>query len=597
MKFDLLYDKSKNVFSIGYNLEENNLTNSYYDLLASEARQISFLAVARHEVPVKHWFSLGRNLTKNGHDKGLISWTGTMFEYLMPLLLMQNYKGTLLDETYQFVLKNQIEYGRKKNVLWGVSESAFYNFDINLNYQYKALGVPWLGLKRGLVEDTVISPYSTMLALMVNQKKAFDNLKELDDIGMLGKFGFYEAIDFTPGRIKLKEGNKKYAIVKSYMAHHQGMSLVAMNNVINDNVMQKRFHNNVYVKSAEILLQEKIPGDVIYTKDSKEKVVPPKQVVVENVDTDRFITSIGRPLANINILTNGSYYTVITDRGLGYSKYLQKDILRRRSLYNIEEFGQIFYIKCINNNQVWTASYLPNLRKPDKYGVIFSGDKCKITRTDGNIETVQEIVVSTDDDLEIRRITISNNSDENLEFEITSFAELVLEHQNVDLAHRVFSNLFIETEIDNEIILANRTTGDVKFIAYNFSKVIGEEFANFEFDTDRNSFIGRGHNKTNPIIISRGGPLKSNIGSTLEPIFAQRRYIKIAAHDSGKINFILGVAPDKENAIVVAKKYMSEDIVARTFRMAFARNQVEMSYLNVNSASVYMYDELMKYLI
>ena len=229
--------------------------------------------------------------------------------------------------------------------------------------------------------------------------------------------------------------------------------------------------------------------------------------------------------------------------------------------------------------------------------MIFSGDKCKITRTDGNIETVQEIVVSTDDDLEIRRITISNNSDENLEFEITSFTELVLEHQNVDLAHRVFSNLFIETEINNEIILANRTTGDDNFIAYNFSKVIGEEFANFEFDTDRNSFLGRGHNKTNPIIISRGGPLKSNIGSTLEPIFAQRRYIKIAAHDSGKINFILGVAPDKENAIVVAKKYMSEDIVARTFRMAFARNQVEMSYLNVNSASVYMYDELMKYLI
>lgn len=597
MKFDLLYDKSKNVFSIGYNLEENNLTNSYYDLLASEARQTSFLAVSRHEVPIKHWFSLGRNLTKNGHEKGLISWTGTMFEYLMPLLLMKNYKETLLDETYKFVLKNQIEYGKKKGVPWGVSESAFYNFDINLNYQYKALGVPWLGLKRGLANDTVISPYSTMLALMVNQKKAYENLKQLEEIGMVGQFGFYEAIDFTPGRIKLKEGNKEYAIVKSYMAHHQGMSLVAMNNAINDNIMQKRFHQNVFVQSAEILLQEKVPSDVIYTKDGKEKIVPPKQVIVENIDTDRFITNVGRPVSSVNILTNGSYYTVITDKGLGYSKYKYKDILRRRSQYNTEEFGQIFYIKCINTNEIWTSSYMPMIKKPDKYSVIFSGDKSKISRVDGNIETVQEIVVSPEDDLEIRRMTITNNSDRNLEFEVTNYMELVLEHQNVDLAHRVFSNMFIETDIRDDVLLANRTTSEDEFIAYNFSKVIGEEFGNFEFDTDRNSFIGRGRNKSNPITISRGGPLRRSLGSTLEPIFAQRRYIKIKAHTSGKIHFVLGVAKDKENAVITAKKYMSEDIVARTFRMAFARSQVEMSYLNVSSSGVAMYDELMKYLI
>lgn len=597
MKFDLLYEESKNVFSIGYNLEENNLTNSYYDLLASEARQISFLAVARHEVPQKHWFSLGRNLTKNGHDKGLISWTGTMFEYLMPLLLMKNYKKTLLDETYEFVLKNQIEYGKKKGVPWGVSESAFYNFDINLNYQYKALGVPWLGLKRGLVNDTVISSYSTMLALMVNPKKAYENLKALEGLGMLGQFGFYEAIDFTPGRIKLKEGNKEYAIVKCYMAHHQGMSLVAMNNVINNNIMQKRFHENVFVKSAEMLLQEKIPNDVIYTKDGKEKVVPPKHVAVENIDTDRFITNLSRPVSSVNILTNGSYYTIVTDKGLGYSKYLYRDITRRRSQYNTEEFGNIFYIKCLNTNQIWTSSYLPMLKKPDKYSVIFSGDKTKIARVDNEIETVQEIVVSPEDDLEIRRITIINNSDKNLEFEITSYLELVLEHQNVDLAHRVFSNMFIETDIRDDVLLANRTNIKDNFIVYNFSKVVGEEFGNFEFDTDRNSFIGRGRNKLNPVNVLKGGPLRRSLGSTLEPIFAQRRYIKVNSHTSTKVNFGLGVANNKDNAVLIAKKYMSEDMVSRTFRMAFARNQVEMSYLNVTSKGVAMYDELIKYLI
>jgi len=414
---------------------------------------------------------------------------------------------------------------------------------------------------------------------------------------MVGQFGFYEAIDFTPGRIKLKEGNKEYAIVKSYMAHHQGMSLVAMNNAINDNIMQKRFHQNVFVQSAEILLQEKVPSDVIYTKDGKEKIVPPKQVVVENIDTDRFITNVGRPISSVNILTNGSYYTVITDKGLGYSKYKYKDVLRRRSQYNTEEFGQIFYIKCVNTNEIWTSSYMPMIKKPDKYSVIFSGDKSKISRVDGNIETVQEIVVSPEDDLEIRRITITNNSDRNLEFEITNYMELVLEHQNVDLSHRVFSNMFIETDIRDDVLLANRTTSEDGFIAYNFSKVIGEEFGNFEFDTDRNSFIGRGRNKSDPITVFRGGPLRRSLGATLEPIFAQRRYIKIKAHTSGKINFVLGVAKDKDNAVITAKKYMSEDIVARTFRMAFARSQVEMSYLNVSSSGVAMYDELMKYLI
>ena len=237
------------------------------------------------------------------------------------------------------------------------------------------------------------------------------------------------------------------------------------------------------------------------------------------------------------------------------------------------------------------------LKKPEKYSVIFSGDKAKISRVDGNVETVQEVVVSPEDDLEIRRITLVNNSDRNLEFEITSYMELVLEHQNVDLAHRVFSNMFIETDIREDVLLANRITSKDGMIAYNFSKVEGEEFGNFEFDTDRNSFIGRGRCKSNPITIEKGVPLRRSLGAVLEPVFAQRRYVKVNAHTSAKINFILGVSPERETAMVTAKKYMSEDMISRAFRMAFARNQVEMSYLNVSSENVAKYDELMKYLI
>lgn len=600
MDFSILYDTKKNVFSIGYNLEEGRLTNSYYDLLASEARQTSFLAVAYHVAPVKHWFSLGRSLTKlNGH-KGLVSWTGTMFEYLMPLLVMKNYDKTLLNETYDFVIESQIEYAKKKNVIWGISESAFYNFDINLNYQYKALGVPWLGLKRGLIDDTVISPYSTMLALMVKPKEAYRNLKNMLDFNMFGKFGFYEAIDFTPGRLKFITGGQNYAQVKSYMAHHQGMSLVSINNVINNFIMQERFHRDVYVKSAETLLQEKVPGDIIYTKDSKEKVVPPKQVTYESIDTDREIEIKENIRPNFNVLTNGSYSVRINDRGIGVSQLRNISISRYRSDYLTEIYGQIFYIKCINTGEIWSPTYLPDLKKPDKYFTVFSGDKTKFIRRDGEIETHYEIVVSTEDNLDIRRISIVNHTDDVLEFEVTGFLEIVNGDQNADIAHRAFYGLFVTTEEENEVLLATRkprSNSEENFTAFQTSFVNGEGFGDFEFETDRMKFLGRGRTNKNPVSILDGKPLMGSVGGVLDPIFASRRLIRIKPNEIGTVNFITGIEPTREKAVETAVKYRTDEMIGRVFRLAYARNQVELSYLNVTSEEVKFFDDMIKYLV
>jgi hypothetical protein len=250
-------------------------------LLASEARQTSYLAVARGEVSPKHWFRLGRTLTIVDKYKGLISWSGTMFEYLMPPLVMKNYTNTLLDETYSFVIKSQIQYGNKRNVPWGVSESGFNLLDINLDYQYKAFGVPWLGLKRGVIEDVVIAPYATLIGIPFAPAACIKNINVLKEEQVEGNYGFYEAVDYTPERIPF---NRKSGIVKSYMAHHQGMSLLALNNYLNDNIMQKYFHSNPMIKSAELLLQEKIPNDVVFTKEAKEKIVPFKEKIYNNVD-------------------------------------------------------------------------------------------------------------------------------------------------------------------------------------------------------------------------------------------------------------------------------------------------------------------------
>lgn len=598
--FSLLYDKKKNVFSIGYNLEDGRLTNSFYDLIASEARQTSFLAVARHEAPVKHWFSLGRSLTKlNGH-KGLVSWTGTMFEYLMPLLVMKNYDKTMLDETYDFVIESQIIYAKKKNVVWGISESAFYNFDINLNYQYKALGVPWLGLKRGLLDDTVISPYSTMLALMVKPKTAFKNLKVLLTYNMLGKFGFYESIDFTPGRLKFITGEKNYAQIKSYMAHHQGMSLVAINNVVNNFIMQERFHRDVYVQSAEVLLQEKVPGDIIYTKDSKEKVVPPKQVIYESIDTDRYIEIKEDIRPDFNVLTNGSYSVRINDRGIGVSQLRNIAVSRYRSDYLNEIYGQVFYIRCINTGEIWSPTYLPFFKKPDKYLTVFSGDKTKFMRKDKDIETTYEVVVSTEDNLDIRRISIMNHSNETLEFEITGLLEIVNGDQNADIAHRAFYGLFVTTYEEDEVLLATRkprNSNEESNTIYQTSFVSGESFGDFQFETDRMKFLGRGRSNKNPNSILEGKPLLGSVGGVLDPVFAQRRLIRIKPNESGSISFITGIEAEREKAIEVGIKYRKDEMISRVFRLAYARNQVELSYLNVTSEEVKFFDEMIKYLV
>ena len=600
MNFAVLYDAKKNIFSIGYNLEDGRLTNSYYDLLASEARQTSFLAVCRHEVPLKHWFLLGRSLTKMNREKGLISWTGTMFEYLMPLLVMKNYPETLLNETYDFVIKSQMEYAKRKGVVWGISESAFYNFDINLNYQYKALGVPWLGLKRGLLEDTVISPYSTMLALMVKPKTAFKNLLALKKLNMLGQYGFYESIDFTPGRLKVLEGDRNYAQVKSYMAHHQGMSLVAINNVINNFVMQERFHRDIRVMSGEVLLQEKVPGDIIYTKSDKEKVVPEKNVVYESVNTDRLIEIDTETLPSCNVLTNGAFFTQINDRGVGLVRYRNWDLSRYRSNTFAENYGPLFYIRCLNDSQVWSATYKPFLKEPDKYFVVFSGDKAKFVRRDGDVETVTEVIVATEDNLEIRRISLVNHGTAEVDFEITSYVELVTGDQNGDIAHRAFYSMFLTTEMQKEVLMAKRQkrrSCEEDLVSYQHSFVIGESFGDFQFETDRMKFIGRYRNTETPNVILEGKPLSGTVGAVLDPIFSERRYLRVKPGETGKVIFITGIEKDVDKVLEVVDKYQSEEAVQRAFRLAYARNQVELSYLNVTSEEIRDFDDMMKFLI
>lgn len=595
MKFEPLYDKKKQLFSIGFNPEENKLSNSYYDLLASEARQTSYLCIARGEITPNHWFRMGRSLTVVDGYKGLISWTGTMFEYLMPLLIMKSYRNTLLDETYSFVIKSQIKYGNQRRMPWGTSESGFNTMDINHEYQYKAIGVPWLGFKRGLIEDAVAAPYATFLALLVDPESAVRNIMRLKEEGLEGSYGFYEAADYTPERLPFEV---KRSIVKSFMAHHQGMSFLALNNYINDNIMQKRFHSDPAIHAARLLLHEKVPANLVVTKDNKEKVIPLKENPVKEQSLVRRFSEPDPILPKVHILSNGNYSVMITDRGTGYSKSKMMAVTRWRSDSTLDSYGMFFYLRNLEKNTVWSTTYAPFNTIPDQYEVVFTADKAVFRRMDGDIETKMEVAVASGDSVEIRRLTLKNFGEEPCTIELTSYFEIVLNAQAADEAHPAFSNLFVETEYHPErkcILASRRPRSETDKSAWLANAVVLKEdtLGDIQFETDRVQLIGRGHGVKNPIAMEKGKPLSNTSGPVLDPVMSIRVKVKIEPGMDAGISFVTAVGESNESMLSMIDNYGSPDAVEGAFQLAFARSQVETKYLNLDNREMELYQDML----
>lgn len=594
MSFTELFDKKKQLFSIGYNLMDNKLTNSYYDLLTSEARQTSYICIARGEIPPTHWFRMGRVLTIIDHYKGLISWTGTMFEYLMPLLIMKTYKHTLLDETYSFVIKSQKKYAKQRETPWGTSESGFNALGINLEYQYKAIGIPWLGLKRGLVEDVVVAPYATFLALMVDPKSAIANLNRLSEEGLDGPYGYYEAADYTPER---RTFETKRSIVKSFMAHHQGMSLVAIDNFLNDNRMQARFHSDPEMNAARMLLQEKVPTNLVITKSYQEKVTPYKEPRVRERHTVRVFDSPDQGLPKAHILTNGNFSTMITDRGTGYSKDKMIAVTRWREDSTLDPYGMFFYLKNIETGAVWSSTYAPLNVVPEAYKVSFTSDKALFQRKDGDIDTKTEVIVATGDNVEIRRITVKNNGEGPIILELTSYLEVVLTAQRTDVAHPAFSNLFIETDYHPEkhcltALRRPRTEKEKKTWLANAVVIKDKTIGNIQVETDRNQLIGRGHDLRSPITLNDNKTLSNTIGPVLDPILSHRLRFKLEPGKSSEISFVSAISENEELLMTLIDKYATPDTIEGAFNLAKIRSQMETRYLNLDATELELYQDM-----
>ena len=594
MDFRFLMDEERKVFAIGYNVGEARPDNSYYDLLASEARLTSFIAIAKGDVPQDHWFRLGRLLTPVDGQRALVSWTATMFEYLMPVLVMRDFKDTLLGETYRAIVARQIEYGYERGVPWGISESGYNARDLQLTYQYGPFGVPGLGLKRGLSQDLVIAPYATMLAGMVDPFAAKENLDRLAREGALGRYGFYEAIDYTPDRLPQ---DQKRVIIQAYMTHHQGMSLVAIDNVLNGNIMQERFHADPLVQATELLLQERIPINVPITRPRAEEVLMSRVVrgVVGPV-TRRFETA-DLPTPRVQLLSNGTYTVMVTTAGAGYSTCTPLAVTRWREDVTCDQWGSFCYLRDVRSANVWSAGFKPTGRTPGSYEVSFSEDKAEFWRTDGGILTHTEIIVSPEDNAEVRRVSVTNQTSRVREIELTSFMEVVLAPAAADAAHPAFSNLFIETEFvasENALLARRRKRSETDEPIWGIHTVVteGETVGAVQYETDRGRFLGRGHDPSAPVAVMEDRPLSNTTGTVLDPCFCLRQRVRLKPNERARVSFATAVAHSHEEAIRLADKYHDASTFEREARLAWTKSKVEMLHLKMEPEEAHLFQRL-----
>ena len=600
MDFTFLYENERKVLTIGYRPTEDVRDSSFYDLLASEARLASFIAIASGDVEQEHWFRLGRGLVETDGNRSLVSWSGTMFEYLMPLLLMRDYKKTLLSETYKAIVSRQIKYGLQNKVAWGVSESAYNARDLQLNFQYGPFGVPGLGLKRGLAEDLVVSPYATALAITLEPTAAVENLHRLENEGMLGRFGFYEAVDYTKDRLPPEQ---KSARIESYMAHHHGMTLVALDNLLNSEAMVQRFHREPMVESVELLLQERIPR-------LKEGVTRPRATAVSSgrkshalvATMPRRYSSAEQFSPSVCLLSNGNYQVMLTTAGSGYSRIGSLSVTRWREDTISDNWGQYFYLRDVRSGAVWSNGFQPILRDPQDYEVTFTESKAEIERYDAGILTKTEVIVATEDDAELRRITLTNESTRTREIEITSYCEIVINEQPADEAHPAFMNLFVNTEFDRErnVILAcrrPRAAEDKEIWAMHSVYHSGDESIAVGFETDRSRFVGRGRTIQDPQAMSAENELSGTFGATLDPIFALRVKVSIPAGKSVSLNFLTASAESRQKALEITDKYCQPQSFERAEKLAWTSSQVELRHIGVSTDEANLFQRLAQHLV
>jgi len=592
VEFQFLYNEKRMLFHIGYHVSSGTIDSGCYDLMASESALTSFIAIARGEVPVRHWNKLGRPLTMIKGIPCFVSWSGTMFEYLMPNLVMREYSGSVFAETAKAAVLQQIKYAKHVRIPWGISESQYYRFDLNSNYQYKAFGVQKLRLQPALKDSLVVAPYATILALEYAVADAMLNLKRMTDLGAFGEYGYYEAIDFNGPD---PENLTQYCIVRSFMAHHQGMNLVAINNFLNDGIMRKRFHAEAIVKATEVLLEEKRQSHFISIARRGYTIKIGKINFKEAVLSNRYVNTVTPRIPVANYLSNNNYALMITSDGDGFSKYNDMMLYKwRADLY--ANTGNYIYIKDINEGKLWSATYNPTKTEPEEYQAIFSPHQAEFTRVDGDITSHTAVSLSPNNKLEIRKLTLTNNGKGVKQFEITSYLEVVMDSYLAELSHPAFNKLFIESEFlkEQSVFLSKRRSSNDKGNQYlmHMVKTGAKLLKSVEYENDRLKFIGRNNTLQNPDAVVNSISLSNNSGFCNDPIMSLRVNVLLGEGETVAISFITGVCNSKEEAVKISEDlnidYRIDDIFEK-FRL---QSEIELKYLEITRPQLNAFQDL-----
>ena len=593
MEYEFLYDRARHLLSIGYNVEERRLDAGFYDLLASEARLCSFVAIAQGQLPQETWFSLGRLLTEIDSGATLLSWSGSMFEYLMPQLVMPSYPDTLLDQTSQHAVLAQIHYGRQRDVPWGISESGYNTVDTRMNYQYRAFGVPGLGLKRGLGQDLVIAPYASTMALMVMPEAACQNLQRLTELGFGGEFGLYEAIDYTPARVPR---GQTHAVVRSFMAHHQGMGLLSLDYLLRDQPMQKRFVADAEFQATLLLLQERIPRTGVFHPHEAEasggRAPPPAAETQLRVFHN---PATVRPA--VQLLSNGRYHGLLSSAGGGYSRLGDMAVTRWREDATRDHWGSFCYLRDVDSGEFWSATHQPTCVPVEHYEAIFSDAKAEFRGRKNRYETHLEIAISAEDDIEMRRLRVSNRSRRTRTIEITTYAEVVLASALSDELHPAFSNLFVQTQIerDKQALLCTRrprSSDEIPPWMFHLVAVHDADISQISYETDRSRFLGRGNTPRTPQAMTGEDKLSDSAGSVLDPIVAIRTRIELAPDQTAIIDMVTGVGGDRAACGALIDRYRDRRLADRVFDLAWTHSQVVRRQINASQADAKLYERL-----
>ncbi|OPA74262.1 glycosyl transferase family 36 [Paenibacillus selenitireducens] len=590
--FHSLYDHKAKLFVLGFHAASGQRDNILYDLLASEARQTSFVAIALGQISVSHWMALGRTVKRQGQHPTLVSWSGTMFEYMMPWLTMRTYRNTIWESTYRGAVKRQIDYARERGVPFGISESGYYAFDYQMNYQYRAFGVPGLGFKRGLEEDLVVAPYATVMALPFALHAGMENLRQMEELGARGKYGYYEAIDFTSGRMPKGESCK---VIRSFMAHHQGMSLLTLANLLLPTKMYDYFHQDKRVKAAELLLIERIPPRESVLDRELSAKARKAQPAPAHVGPIREFSSADTPVPEVNVHSNGSFTTVVSNSGSGFIRYQGMSVTRWREDAVLDPWGSYMYIRDVTLDKLWSPTFQPCRVRAEKQRVKFLQDRTAFERENDGIATLLEITVSPESNAEIRKLTLTNKGSEARILEVTTFVEIALAAPDADKAHPAFTKLFVQTEFDqaDACLLARkrpRNEGEKSIWAFHTLTTDGSTLGPMEFESDRAGFIGRGHTLAKPKGIE--SRLAGTVGSVADPAFVMRRRLRLEPGEHVHLNAVTGVAESRDDAIAMATNLSQAEQAERTFQLAWTRNQIELQHLHISLADLAVYQVL-----